>query len=264
MNTKFLFSAILVISTLFCNAQLDDKFYRPSKVMKPLEFSKTEAIAFPVENDTITAVFLKPEIKNPKKTIFFFHGAAGNITTYQYITKPLVENGYQVIMVDFRGYGKSTGNPTHLNVASDGQKFLDYLMTKTEIKNTQIYLYGASLGSQIAIHLAKENKDKISGLIVDGGTSSFTDVATTFAPQYKDFIAKMLKNVYSAKEDIKFTEGIPKLFIYSKNDSTIPLSHGEELFKNASEPKIFLATTAEHIQELKDEPKEILKAINNL
>jgi alpha-beta hydrolase superfamily lysophospholipase len=243
---------------------MDDKFYQPSKDMKPLEFTNSESISFPVETDTITAVFLKPETKAPKKTIFFFHGANGNVTTYQYITKPLVESGFQVVMVDFRGYGKSTGTPTHLNVASDGQKIFDFLANKPEIKNTKIYIYGASLGSQIATHLARNNKDKISGLIIDGGMSSFVDIAAVHAPQYKDFIAQMLKDVYAAKEDIKFTEGLPKLFIYSKKDSTIPFSHGEEMYKNASEPKIFLENTAEHIQGLKDEPKEILRVINKL
>ncbi|PQA98192.1 hypothetical protein SAMN05421796_10468 [Chryseobacterium piscicola] len=264
MNTKLLFSAIFIFSTFFCNAQMDDKFYQPSKQMKPLEFTNSESISFPVETDTITAVFLKPETKTPKKTIFFFHGANGNVTTYQYITKPLVQNGFQVVMIDFRDYGKSTGKPTHLNIASDGQKIFDFLVSKPEIKNTKIYIYGASLGSQIATHLARNNKDKISGLIIDSGVSSLIDVAALFAPQYKDFIAQMLKDVYAAKEDIKFTEGVPKLFIYSKKDSTIPFSQGEEIFKNAAEPKIFLENSAEHIQSLKDEPREILKAINSL
>ena len=243
---------------------MDDKFYQPSKEMKSLEFSNVEEISFPVDKETITAVFLKPKTKNPKKTILFFHGANGNVSTYQYITKPLVESGFQVVMVDFRGYGKSSGTPTHQNVASDGQKIFDFLLNKPEIKNTKVYIYGASLGSQISAHLARNNKDKISGLIIDGGMSSFADVAAVFAPQFKDFINQMLKDVYSAKEDIKFTEGLPKLFIYSKNDSTIPFSHGEEVYKNASEPKIFLENTAEHIQGLKDEPTEILKAIKNL
>lgn len=44
------------------------------------------------------------------------------------MTKPLVDNGFQVVMVDFRGYGKSTGKPTHQNVAEDGQKFLISLL----------------------------------------------------------------------------------------------------------------------------------------
>ena len=94
--------------------------------------------------------------------------------------------------------------------------------------------------------------------------SSFADIAAVHAPQYKDFINQMLQNVYAAKEDVKFTQGLPKLFIYSKNDTTIPFSQGQEFFKNASEPKLFLENKAEHIQGLKDEPKEILKAIDNL
>lgn len=263
MKTNFL-SALFLFILSFTNAQIDDKFYQPSKELKPLEFSNSEFISFPVENETITAYFLKTKIAKPKATILFFHGAAGNVTTYQYITKPLVDDGFQVVMIDFRGYGKSTGTPTHQNVATDGQKIFDFLLSKPEIKNTKIYIYGASLGSQISTHLARNNKDKISGLIIDGGMSSFADVAAVFAPQYKDYINQMLKDVYAAKEDIKFTEGLPKLFIYSKNDSIIPFSHGEEIYKNAAEPKQFLENKSEHIQGLKDEPKEILEAINNL
>ncbi len=73
----------------------------------------------------------------------------------------MVEDGFQVVMVDVRGYGNSTGKPTHLNVAEDGQKMFNYLLTRSDIKNTKIYIYGASLGSEIATHLAKENQAKI-------------------------------------------------------------------------------------------------------
>ncbi|MCJ8155136.1 alpha/beta hydrolase [Chryseobacterium sp. SSA4.19] len=264
MKTKLLFSALFLLTIFFSKAQMDDKFYQPDKVMKPLEFSNPSFISLPVENDTITALFLKPQINTKKKTVFFFHGANGNVSTYQYITKPLVDDGFQVVMIDFRGYGKSTGTPTHLNVAADGQKMFEFLLNKPEIRNTKIYIYGASLGSQIAVHLTRENKDKISGLIIDGGMSSFADIASVHAPQYKAFINQMLQNVYAAKEDVKYTEGLPKLFIYSQNDTTIPFSQGQEMFKNASEPKQLLENKAEHIQGLKDEPEEILKAINNL
>lgn len=264
MKTKQIFSIFLLLTVFFSKAQMDDKFYQPSKEMKPLEFSDVQPISLPVDNDTITGIFIKPQAKSVNKTILFFHGANGNISTYQYITKPLVDKGFQVVMVDFRGYGKSTGKPTHLNVAADGQKMFDFLINKPEIKNTKIYIYGASLGSQVAAHLARENKGKISGLIIDSGMSSFADVAAVFASQYKDFINQMLKGVYAAKEDVKFTDGLPKLFIYSKNDTTIPFSQGQEVFANASEPKQFLENKAEHIQGLKDEPKEILKAIEVL
>lgn len=248
----------------FSLAQLDDKFYQPHKEMRPFEMKISENIIFPVEQDTITAYIAKPTTNNNNKTILFFHGAAGNVTTYQYITKPLVENGYQVVMVDVRGYGKSTGVPTHTNVAEDTQKIFDFLMTKSDIKNTKVYIYGASLGTQISAHLAKNNKSKISGLIIDGGMSSFTDIAVKFAPQYAVMIQNMLKDIYSAKEDLKATEGLPKLFIYTKKDSTVPFSQGEENFTNAAEPKVFLEAGNEHIQAMKDETAKVLEAIGEL
>ena len=243
---------------------MDDKFYQPKKEMKTLEFKNIENISLPVESDTITAVVLKPEPKSIKKTIIFFHGAGGNMSTYQYITKPLVENGFQVVMVDVRGYGKSTGKPTHLNVAEDGQKMFDYLLTTKDIQNTKIYLYGASLGSQVSTHLAKDNQAKISGLILDGGMSSFTDIAIRFKPEMKDIIEKYVTSPYSAKEDVKSLNGLPKLFIYSKGDSTVPFEHGQVIYNNAPEPKQFLEFSGEHIQAMVVDKDRILKAINSL
>ncbi|MBN9336339.1 MAG: alpha/beta fold hydrolase [Chryseobacterium sp.] len=264
MKTSVFFSLFLILLSFFSKAQMDDKFYQPKKEMTPLEFKNIENINLPVESDTITAVILKPESKSIKKTILFFHGAGGNISTYQFMTKPLVESGFQVVMVDVRGYGKSTGKPTHVNVASDGQKMFDYLLKRKDISNTKIYLYGASLGSQIATHLAKDNQLKISGLILDGGMSSFTDIAIHFKPEMKDVIEKYLISPYSAKEDVKSLQGLPKLFIYSKGDTTVPFEHGQVIYNNAPEPKQFLEYSGEHLQAMIVEPSQIIKAIEKL
>lgn len=264
MNILKTLGLIALFAFNFSQAQMDDKFYQPWKEMKPFEMKISENISFPVEKDTITAYFAEPSVKSNNKTILFFHGAGGNVTTYQYITKPLVDAGYQVVMIDVRGYGKSTGKPTHTNVAADSQQLFDFLMTKPEIKNTKVYIYGASLGSQIAAHLAKDNKTKLSGLIIDGGMSSFADIASKFAPQFKSFIESSLAGVYTAKEDLKATEGLPKLFIYTKKDSTVPFSQGETNFAYAAEPKVFLEAGNEHIQAMKDETTKVLEAIGKL
>jgi predicted alpha/beta-fold hydrolase len=264
MKTSVFFSLFLILLSLFSKAQMDDKFYQPSKEMKALEFKNVENISLPVENDTITALVLKPESKSITKTILFFHGANGNISTYQYITKPLVENGFQVVMIDLRGYGKSTGKPTHLNAASDAQKMFDHLITRQDIRNTKIYIYGASLGSQVATHLAKENQTKISGLILDGGMSSFTDIAVHYSPQYKEIIEKFLVSPYSAKEDIKTLTNIPKLFIYSKADSSIPFEQGQLIYSNAPEPKQFIEYSGEHLEAMVVDKNKIVAAIKKL
>ena len=133
MKNALLFTFVLVLFSQFSKAQMDDKFYQPSKILKPIEFKNVENISLPVESDTITAIVLKPETKSITKTILFFHGAGGNVTTYQFMVKPLVEVGYQVVMADLRGYGKSTGIPTHLNVAADAQKFFDAMLVRPDI-----------------------------------------------------------------------------------------------------------------------------------
>lgn len=263
MKAKISITFLFIILTQFFYAQIDDKFYQPSKTFKPIDL-KFEDITIPVEKDTITAIFFKPKTSKPKATILFFHGAGGNVSTYFFMVKPLIENGFQVAMVDFRGYGKSTGIPTHINVAEDGQKFFNYITRRNDVKNTKIIIYGASLGSQVSTHLARTNKNKISGLVIDGGMSSFADIAAVFAPQFKDALAKMLSSVYAAKEDIKYTEGLPKLFIYSKNDKTVPFSQGEEIYKNASEPKQFFEFTADHLSAVTEKPAEVVKAVEAL
>lgn len=263
MKAKTTITFLFIILTQFFYSQIDDKFYQPSKTFKPFDL-KFEDIIIPVEKDTITAILFKPKALKPKATILFFHGAGGNVSTYFFMVKPLIENGFQVAMVDFRGYGKSTGTPTHINVAADGQKFFDLMTERKDVKNTKIIIYGASLGSQVSTHLARANKDKISGLVIDGGMSSFADIAAVFAPQFKDALAKMLSSVYAAKEDIKYTEGLPKLFIYSKNDKTVPFSQGEEIYKNASEPKQFFEFTADHLSAVTEKPAEVVKAVEAL
>lgn len=264
MKNAVLFTVILALFSQFSKAQMDDKFYQPGKTFKPTEFKNVEKLSLPVDKDTITAIVLKPEIKSIKKTILFFHGAGGNVSTYQFMVKPLVDAGFQVVMVDFRGYGKSTGTPTHLNVAADGQKFFDAMLSRPDIKNTKVYIYGASLGTQIAAKLAKDNQSKISGLIIDGGMSSFTDIAAHFAPQYKEMIEKMLISPYSVKEDVKSLNGLPKLFIYGSEDKTVPLEQGKTNFSNAAEPKQFLEYKGDHLLGIKIVKDDVVKAISNL
>ena len=133
MKTK-LFLFITAFFLQFVNAQMDDKFYFPNKITHPINLPHEE-FSLKVEQDSITGVFFKKE--NPKATLVFFHGAGGNVTFFQKMVTPFLNANYQVIMIDFRGYGKSSGIPTHLNIATDGQQFFKYLKNKKEIKNTK-------------------------------------------------------------------------------------------------------------------------------
>ena len=259
MKTKILF--LLLILSQLSFAQLEDKFYQPGKTFTPIEGLNSTDFKIPVEGDTITGIFMKPK-SAAIATVLFFHGSGGNVSKYIFMTKPLVEAGYQVLMVDFRGYGKSTGTPNHINIADDGQKFLEYALALKEVKNKPVILYGASMGSQVASHLAKNNQDKITALVLDGCISSFNDVAIQFAPQYESYL-KTIPFPYSAKEDIK-TVTLPKLFIHSQGDKMIPIAEGKMVYDNAPDPKTFIEYEGDHLEGMVKDKDPIIKAINAL
>lgn len=263
MRTKLLLLILLVTKVLFVNAQMDDKFYFPSKILKPIEWKNTENLNFAIENDTITGVLLKPNQK-AKATIFYFHGAGGNITSYAPILTPLLKDNYQVVLIDFRGYGKSTGTPMHKNISEDGEKVFNELVKRNDIKNTKIIIYGASIGTQVAALLAKNHQDEIKGLVLEGAMMSFGDIAAFYAPEYKEFLEKSFVSPYSAKEEVKSMTKIPKLIIHSKEDKDVPFLQGMTVFTNAPEPKEFIEFSGEHLMALKYESVKILASINKM
>lgn len=263
MKTKLLFSVIFLLTVCFFKAQMDDNFYKPNKVFLPIENVSYEDFSIPVQNDTITGIILKPKSK-VKATVLFFHGAGGNVSSYLFMTKPLMDKGFQVAMIDFRGYGKSTGKPTHLNVAADGQIFFDEMIRRPEMKDTKIILYGASLGSQVAAHLARTNKDKVAGLVMDGSLSSFTDIAMYYKPEYKEMISRYVISPYAAKEDLQDTEGLPKLFIHSKEDKDVPYEEGFENYTKASLPKDLFEYSGKHLEAMKTDSEKIIASLEKM
>ncbi|KGL64216.1 alpha/beta hydrolase [Polaribacter sp. Hel1_85] len=247
----------------FTNAQLDEKFYFPKKEWKEVKISYSENF-ISVEKDSIHTAFFQPKT-SPKATVLFFHGAGGNISTYMYMIEALVKNEYQVYAVDFRGYGKSSGKPTHLNIVKDVEIVFNKMKENKATKNTKLIVYGASLGCQIATQFTKLHQNEVDALILDGGFASFADVAKLYAPkEAHTFIENALVNIYPSKEEIKEIKNIPKLFIHGKKDKSIPFNQSEIVFKNALEPKEFFISENGHLEALTLETKKVFKQINAL
>lgn len=262
---KLFFKIGLFLLVCFsANAQMDDKFYYPSKDWEEIDSLNVKSFKQKADEDIVTGYLIIPAQK-PKATIIYFHGAGGNVSTYIPLIKPLVKDGFQVFMVDLRGYGKSTGKPTHLNIASDGQKMVDFALQQKAIKNTKILLYGASMGTQIATHLAASNETKINGLILDGTISSFTDIAAAYSPpEQKEMIEKFVTSPYSAKEDIKKLTKIPVLFIHSREDEDVPFHLYEKVEANCTTKHESLIYTGKHLECPLVETTVFLEKVNNL
>lgn len=262
---EIILTVLMCLSTYFISsAQFDDRFYFPSKEWNKIENTNFEEINFEIDSVKLNTVLFKPETA-PKATIIFYHGSGGNISNYTPITDPLVKAGYQVFAIDFRGYGKSTGTPTHINIANDAQFVFDQILGNDEFKDLPVIIYGASMGTQIATKMAKDNQSKIATLILDGPMSSFTDMALLSAPEeQKAIITQYVTSPYSAVSDIKKIINTPKLFIHSKEDKTVPYSQAEKVFNNALEPKELWIYEGEHLEGAIKYPELFIQKINNI
>lgn len=242
----FILSFIVFIQLV--NAQFDDRFYFPSKEYSVDQNPMHEDILYEIDTVKIHSLWLKQK-NETKFTVLFFMGASGNASNYLPLANLLLSTGAQIFIFEPRGYGLSTGTPSHLNIASDAQFVLDNLIKLKEVQNTKIIVYGASLGSQIASHITKNNQDIISALIIDGGMSSFTDIALEKTPEErKSIVKKFVTSPYSSKEDLEKIKDIPKLIIHGTEDETIPFSHAEINYNNAKEPKELWSYQGGHLQ----------------
>ena len=104
-----------------------------------------------------------------------FHGNAGNIGHRLPIAKILEENsGCNIFMLEYRGYGLSTGTPSEHGLMVDAQTAVEWIRKHDETKGGKIVVYGQSLGGAVAIQLVAKNQEAndIKGLVVENTFTS--------------------------------------------------------------------------------------------
>lgn len=124
------------------------------------------------DGESLHAFFLRvPKGRHTRDlTVLMFHGNAGNIGHRVPIAKAIQDIlQCNVFMLEYRGYGSSTGVPDETGLKVDAQTGLDYLRQRHETKDHQFVVYGQSLGGAVAINLVATNQDHgdIGGLILE-------------------------------------------------------------------------------------------------
>jgi fermentation-respiration switch protein FrsA (DUF1100 family) len=181
---------------------------------------------------TIHAWFAPAE--SAQVTLVVSHGNAGNISHRSLLLRALQRHGFNVLMYDYRGYGRSEGTPSEDGIYNDGLAAFDYAASLPEVKPGRIFLWGTSLGGAVAIDVATHRR--AAGLILESTFTSAKDVARIVYPflPVQFFMQTKLNSI----EKIR-TLTIPILFIHGAHDSIIPIGLGRKLFNAANEPKDF-------------------------
>ena len=176
-----------------------------------------------------------------QKTVLFCSGNAGNISRRIYTAQFLTELGVNVMLVDYRGYGRSQGSPSEKNAYADIRAAYNWLISEKKVPAENLYLFGRSLGGAVAIDLA--SKAPVAGLIVE---SSFTSAAEVGRKMFPFMPVKMLSRYRFDSASKIGLVNCPVLITHSPDDGMIPFEMGRRLFELAPEPKEFIELAGAH------------------
>jgi len=161
----------------------------------------------------------------------YLHGNAGNITHRAPQIREITAAGSSILMLDYRGYGKSAGKPSENGLYIDSESGYLYLLGLGYHAN-QIVIHGESLGTAVAIDLA--SRRPCAALVLEAPFSSASDVAGTVLP----FVGPWLVRSFNSLPKIRYIVP-PKLFIHGDRDDIVPLRLGQKLFAAAQARKEF-------------------------
>lgn len=173
-------------------------------------------------------------------TILFMHGVAGNISHR-------VENAaalhaklqVNVFLFDYRGYGRSGGEPTEKGTYLDAEAAFETVCRRPEVDPERIILFGHSLGGAVAIELAVRLGRRVHGLIVESSFASGREVTRFLIPVMRPrMLGNAIPDFYDSQAKVGRVRA-PLLVTHGEEDSLLPLAMGEALYQAAREPKFF-------------------------
>jgi fermentation-respiration switch protein FrsA (DUF1100 family) len=176
-----------------------------------------------------------------KPTILYFHGNAGNISGRMETIQLLHQLGLNVFIFDYRGYGKSEGNPSEEGTYRDATAAWKYLTADRKISEQRIIVMGRSLGGSIAVWLAARHEP--AAAIIESTFISAADLGADIYPWLP--VRWMIRYDYNTLENIKKLS-VPLFMAHSRDDQVVPFHHGQILFKEANEPKTFVELRGSH------------------
>ncbi len=164
--------------------------------------------------------------------ILYFHGNGGSLWNRRERARLVSRDGRGLLMVSYRGYGASTGDPSEDGLRVDAAAAYAWL---ARYAPARIVLYGESLGTGVAVRLAGDMP--VGGLVLDAPYTSTADVAQTLFRYVP--VALLMRDQFRSIDRIGRVR-VPLLVMHGSRDGVIPIAQGRALYAAANEPKRFL------------------------
>jgi fermentation-respiration switch protein FrsA (DUF1100 family) len=193
-----------------------------------------------------------------EQTLLFFHGNAGNISGRLESVQQFHQLGLNVLIVDYRGYGQSTGSPSEEGIYRDAEACWRYLTEAKGLAPQDIVIFGRSMGGGPATWLAA--REQPGAVILE---SVFTNVPDVGAHHYSFLPVRALATNQFDNESRVAEINAPKLFIHSQGDRVVPFELGRQVYEAAAEPKQFLEIEGGHNDGFLVSADEYLRTIDS-
>jgi fermentation-respiration switch protein FrsA (DUF1100 family) len=180
-----------------------------------------------------------------KATVVFSHGNAGSIGHHLGFVTWLAEAGYNVLMYDYRGFGKSGGNVDRRGMINDVKAAFSYAGRRADVDSKRLVSYGHSLGGAKSVTALGEAPVKgLRAVVIDGAFASYQTMAKVMGGQLG---ASLVSDELAPKDFVQKLSPVPLLVVHGTRDEVVPVSQGRQLYENARQPKtLFEVKTGRH------------------
>ena len=192
------------------------------------------------------------------KTLVYFHGNAGSLENRIHKLNHFQDMNINFLIIAWRGFNGNKGKPSERGLYVDGKSAIDWLKKKGVDKKNLI-LYGESLGTGVATHLA-QNKN-YAGVILETPFTSMIDAAKNFYPYIP--INLLLKDKFENFKKVK-NINTPILVMHGEVDQIVPFSMGKKIYEIANNPKYsYFTKYDDHMMEYDENLVLALKSFFN-
>ncbi|MBN2306237.1 MAG: alpha/beta fold hydrolase [Anaerolineae bacterium] len=184
----------------------------------------------PVADGVVLGYRLYPHTKSSAPVILFFHGNGEVASDYDMFARDYHRAGASLLVVDYRGYGWSTGKPLVSALLADVEPVIAALpgvLDVVDLAGAPLYVMGRSLGSAPAIHAAHTHPDRFKGMIIESGFARATRLLARLG--LPSVLTDRLPDpVANDKKMAGIT--LPLLVIHGERDNLIPVENGQALY----------------------------------
>lgn len=200
--------------------------FHPSKLSKSFRFTvptgTTELFLKTTDGETINALYYAGQ---RDETILYLHGNAGDLSGWKFVVDTFAAAGYSILMIDYRGYGKSTGEISEQGIYEDAATAYRFLTTDKQLAPGSVIVYGRSLGTGPAVELASTKH--VRALVLESPFTSMKKLANEKLPLF--FPSLYMRYHFDNITKISKIK-VPVVLVHGTADELIPASHSERIY----------------------------------